>query len=77
MLQELIECEAAARTGAEWNEHTKARTAYRNGLLRLVTAVLFLDALPEMDLDGHREGVVWRPAPSTTAWSPCPSPPTS
>ncbi|MEU9446432.1 IS256 family transposase [Streptomyces sp. NPDC048304] len=31
MLQELIESEAAARIGAEWNEHTEARTAYRNG----------------------------------------------
>ncbi|MEV7691634.1 hypothetical protein AB0O61_37890 [Streptomyces bungoensis] len=40
MLQELIESEAAARIGAEWTEHTEARTAYRNGLLRLVTAVL-------------------------------------
>ncbi|MFF7971576.1 transposase [Streptomyces sp. NPDC007905] len=29
MLQELTE--AAARIGAEWNEHTEARTAYRNG----------------------------------------------
>ncbi|MFJ3714321.1 hypothetical protein [Streptomyces sp. NPDC090057] len=41
MLQELIESEAAARIGAEWTEHTEARTAYRKGLLRLVTAVLF------------------------------------
>ncbi|WP_371666775.1 IS256 family transposase [Streptomyces sp. NBC_00289] len=31
MLQELIESEASARIGAEWNEHTEARTAYRNG----------------------------------------------
>lgn len=31
MLQELIESEAAVRSGAEWNEHTEARTAYRNG----------------------------------------------
>lgn len=31
MLQELIESEAAARIGAEWNEHTEVRTAYRNG----------------------------------------------
>lgn len=37
----LIESEAAARIGAEWTEHTEARTAYRKGLLRLVTAVLF------------------------------------
>ncbi len=41
LLQELIESEAAARIGAVWAEHTEARTAYRNGLLRLVTAVLF------------------------------------
>ena len=31
MLQELIEAEATARIGAEWNEHTDARTALRNG----------------------------------------------
>ncbi len=31
MLQELIEAEAAARIGAEWNEHTDSRTAYRSG----------------------------------------------
>ncbi|MFJ7200673.1 MULTISPECIES: IS256 family transposase [unclassified Streptomyces] len=31
LLQELIETEAAARIGAEWDEHTEARTAYRNG----------------------------------------------
>ena len=31
MLQELIEAEATARIGAGWNEHTQARTAYRNG----------------------------------------------
>ncbi|MBS2965177.1 transposase [Actinocrinis puniceicyclus] len=30
-LQELIEAEATARIGAGWNEHTQARTAYRNG----------------------------------------------
>lgn len=41
MLQEQIESEAAARIGAEWTEHTEARTAYRNRLLRPVTAVLF------------------------------------
>jgi putative transposase len=31
MLQELIEAETAAKIGAEWNEHTDARTNYRNG----------------------------------------------
>jgi putative transposase len=31
MLQELIEAEATARIGAEWNEHTDSRTAYRSG----------------------------------------------
>ncbi|MFF0416607.1 IS256 family transposase [Kitasatospora sp. NPDC004745] len=31
MLQELIEAEASARIGAEWNEHTETRTALRNG----------------------------------------------
>lgn len=31
MLQELIEAEASARIGAEWNEHTDTRTALRNG----------------------------------------------
>ncbi|MEZ0095760.1 IS256 family transposase [Streptacidiphilus sp. EB129] len=31
MLQELIEAEATARIGAEWNEHTDTRTALRNG----------------------------------------------
>jgi putative transposase len=31
MLQELIEAEAAARIGAQWNEHTDSRTAYRSG----------------------------------------------
>ena len=30
-LQELIEAEATARIGAEWNEHTDSRTALRNG----------------------------------------------
>jgi putative transposase len=30
-LQELIDAEATARIGAEWNEHTEARTALRNG----------------------------------------------
>ncbi|MFC5959666.1 transposase [Streptomyces pratens] len=31
MLQKLIESGAAARIGAEGNEHTEARIAYRNG----------------------------------------------
>ncbi|GCB45592.1 transposase [Streptomyces sp. NL15-2K] len=31
MLQELIEAEAAVRIGAEWNERTDSRTAFRNG----------------------------------------------
>jgi transposase-like protein len=31
MLQELIEAEATARIGADWNEHTEIRTAFRNG----------------------------------------------
>ncbi|MCX5215895.1 IS256 family transposase [Kitasatospora sp. NBC_00240] len=31
MLQELIEAEATARIGAQWNEHTDTRTAFRNG----------------------------------------------
>ncbi|MGA5703043.1 IS256 family transposase [Peterkaempfera bronchialis] len=31
MLQELIEAETTARIGAEWNEHTDSRTAFRNG----------------------------------------------
>ena len=31
MLQELIEAEATAHIGAEWNEHTASRTALRNG----------------------------------------------
>jgi transposase-like protein len=31
MLQELIEAEATARIGADWNEHTETRTALRNG----------------------------------------------
>ncbi|MFD8615354.1 IS256 family transposase [Streptomyces sp. NPDC059631] len=31
MLQELIEAEATARIGAEWNEHTDTRTGFRNG----------------------------------------------
>jgi putative transposase len=31
MLQELIEAEAMARIGAQWNEHTDSRTALRNG----------------------------------------------
>lgn len=29
--RELIEAEATARTGAEWNEHPNTRTALRNG----------------------------------------------
>jgi putative transposase len=31
MLQELIEAEATARIGAEWNEHAETRTTFRNG----------------------------------------------
>lgn len=31
MLQELIEAEATAHIGAEWNEHTASRTTLRNG----------------------------------------------
>jgi putative transposase len=31
MLQELIEAEATAKIGADWNEHTDTRTNYRNG----------------------------------------------
>ncbi|GGX41882.1 hypothetical protein GCM10010353_66330 [Streptomyces chryseus] len=31
ILQELIEAEATARIGAEWNEHTESRTTWRNG----------------------------------------------
>lgn len=30
ILQELIEAEATARIGAEWNEHTESRTTWRN-----------------------------------------------
>ncbi|WP_374935959.1 transposase [Streptomyces sp. SM10] len=31
LLQELIEAEATAQIGAEWNEQTAGRTGYRNG----------------------------------------------
>lgn len=31
LLQELIEAEATSRIGAEWGEHTDARTSWRNG----------------------------------------------
>ncbi|MFJ7209976.1 transposase [Streptomyces sp. NPDC098789] len=31
LLQELIEAEATSRIGAEWGEHTEARTGWRNG----------------------------------------------
>ncbi|WUO42641.1 transposase [Streptomyces sp. NBC_00285] len=31
MVQELIEAEASAHTGAEWTEHTPTRTNIRNG----------------------------------------------
>ncbi|MFI1294480.1 transposase, partial [Streptomyces sp. NPDC020792] len=31
MLQELIEAELTGRIGAQWNEHTETRTAFRNG----------------------------------------------
>lgn len=31
ILQELIEAEATARIGAEWNERTESRTTWRNG----------------------------------------------
>jgi putative transposase len=31
MLQELIEAELSGRISAQWNEHTEARTGYRNG----------------------------------------------
>lgn len=31
LLRELIEAEATAQTGAEWNEPTAARSGYRNG----------------------------------------------
>jgi putative transposase len=31
MLQELIEAELSDRISAQWNEHTEARTAFRNG----------------------------------------------
>ncbi len=31
LLQELIEAEATAQIGAEWNEHASTRTGYRNG----------------------------------------------
>jgi hypothetical protein len=31
MLQELIEAELSGRISAQWNEHTEARTAFRNG----------------------------------------------
>jgi hypothetical protein len=31
MVQELIEAEASAHIGAEWNEHTPTRTNVRNG----------------------------------------------
>jgi putative transposase len=31
MLQELIEAEASAKIGAQWNEHAGTRTAYRSG----------------------------------------------
>ncbi|MFG2302503.1 hypothetical protein [Actinacidiphila glaucinigra] len=33
MLRELIETEDSGRTSARWNEHTEARTAFRNGVL--------------------------------------------
>ncbi|AXG53752.1 transposase, mutator type [Streptomyces lincolnensis] len=31
VMQELIDAETTAKIGAEWNEHTEARTNYRNG----------------------------------------------
>jgi putative transposase len=51
MLQELIEAEATARIGAQWNEHTDTRTAFRNGHRdkTLTTAAGDLDlAIPKL-----------------------------
>lgn len=51
MLQELIEAEATARIGAQWNEHTETRTAFRNGHRdkTLTTAAGDLDlAIPKL-----------------------------
>lgn len=51
MLQELIEAEATARIGAQWNEHTEARTTFRNGHRdkTLTTAAGDLDpAIPKL-----------------------------
>ena len=51
MLQELIEAEATARIGAQWNEHTETRTTFRNGHRdkTLTTAAGDLDlAIPKL-----------------------------
>ncbi|PYC64859.1 IS256 family transposase [Streptomyces tateyamensis] len=51
MLQELIEAEATARIGAQWNEHTETRTGFRNGHRdkTLTTAAGDLDlAIPKL-----------------------------
>ncbi|MCX5230299.1 transposase [Streptomyces sp. NPDC006553] len=64
MLQELIEAEATARIGAEWNEHTETRTALRNGHRdkTLSTQAGDLDlATPELRSGLQERGLV-RPA---------------
>jgi putative transposase len=43
MVQELIEAEASAHIGAEWNEHTPTRTNIRNGHREKVLTTLACD----------------------------------
>ncbi|MDQ0605189.1 putative transposase [Streptomyces canus] len=54
MVQELIEAEASAHIGAEWNEHTPARTTVRNGHREKVLTTLAGDL--ELEIPKVRTG---------------------
>lgn len=52
MMQELIEAEASAHIGADWNEHTPTRTTVRNGHREKVLTTLAGDLDLEIPMDG-------------------------
>ncbi len=55
MVQELIEAEATAHIGAEWNERTAARTALRNGHRdKVLTTLAGSHEFPDSSATGSR-----------------------
>ncbi|WEO92655.1 transposase [Streptomyces sp. FXJ1.172] len=72
MVQELIEAEASAHIGAEWNEHTPTRTNIRNGHREKVLTTLAGDLDLEIPMASTwvADGKPWDGRAAATALQP-------